>query len=279
MRDRAPAQLRVRAGAGVRPAGTAAARAPRRPARGRPRTLRLPRPRRSRRPARRARRRSNRSGREAGRRAVRDSGRLWAGVQRHGRRSSPLKPHGHGFIAATSTKRAGKTAVRAARAIVTRPSSSGCRSTSSTRRSNSGISSRNSTPLCASEISPGRGNGAAADEGDVRNGVMRCAEGALGQKADALWQRAGHRVDRGALERFVERQRRKDRSEAPRHHRLAGARRAGEQQVVSPGRRHFQGAPREELPAHVREVPFVTRRRWRWSRSLRAGEWRRRPAD
>jgi site-specific DNA recombinase len=63
----------------------------------------------------------------------------------------------HGFIAATRTNRVGKTAVRAARPIVTRPSSSGWRSTSRTRRSNSGISSRNSTPLCASEISPGRG--------------------------------------------------------------------------------------------------------------------------
>ena len=47
--------------------------------------------------------------------------------------------------------------MRAARAMVTQPSSSGCRRTSRTRRSNSGISSRKSTPWCASEISPGRG--------------------------------------------------------------------------------------------------------------------------
>jgi hypothetical protein len=43
-----------------------------------------------------------------------------------------------------------------ARAIATSPVSSGWRSASSTWPENSGISSRNSTPLCASEISPGR---------------------------------------------------------------------------------------------------------------------------
>src|SRR5712692_9611615 len=42
------------------------------------------------------------------------------GVQRHARAGSPAKPHGHGFIAPTSMKRAGKTAVRAARATATR---------------------------------------------------------------------------------------------------------------------------------------------------------------
>ncbi|MBI5450136.1 MAG: recombinase family protein [Gammaproteobacteria bacterium] len=63
----------------------------------------------------------------------------------------------HGFIVATSWKRAGNCAWRVAREIWMVPDSSGSRSTSSTRRSNSGSSSRNSTPLCASEISPGAG--------------------------------------------------------------------------------------------------------------------------
>ena len=53
--------------------------------------------------------------------------------------------------------RAGNVTERAARAMVTQPSSSGCRRTSSARRSNSGISSRNSTPWWARLISPGRG--------------------------------------------------------------------------------------------------------------------------
>ncbi len=51
-----------------------------------------------------------------------------------------------GFIAASSWKRAGNSAWRAAREIATRPDSSGPRSISSTLRSNSGSSSRNSTP-------------------------------------------------------------------------------------------------------------------------------------
>src|SRR5882672_1704853 len=51
----------------------------------------------------------------------------------------------------------GKVIEPAAREIVTHPSSSGCRIVSSTLRLNSGNSSRNNTPWCASEISPGVG--------------------------------------------------------------------------------------------------------------------------
>jgi hypothetical protein len=54
-------------------------------------------------------------------------------------------------------KRAGKVSDMAARAMETVPSSSGCRITSSTLRGNSGNSSKKSTPLCASDTSPGRG--------------------------------------------------------------------------------------------------------------------------
>lgn len=79
------------------------------------------------------------------------------GVQRHSRTPSPAKPHGHGFMAATRTKRAGKVAVRAAREMLTTPSSSGCRKASSAPRENSSVSSRKSTPLCARLTSPGRG--------------------------------------------------------------------------------------------------------------------------
>src|SRR5258706_2640677 len=80
-----------------------------------------------------------------------------SGPQRHWSAKCPSIPHGHGFMAAMSWKRAGKSAWRAAREMVMRPDSSGSRSTSSTRRSYSGSSSRKSTPWCASEISPGRG--------------------------------------------------------------------------------------------------------------------------
>jgi site-specific DNA recombinase len=62
------------------------------------------------------------------------------------RNSRNMATRPHGFMAATSTKRAGNTTERRARDTVMRPSSIGCRSASRTRRSNSGISSRNNTP-------------------------------------------------------------------------------------------------------------------------------------
>ena len=54
-------------------------------------------------------------------------------------------------------KRLGNVTEPETRETVTSPSSSGWRSTSSTSLRNSGSSSRNSTPLCARLISPGRG--------------------------------------------------------------------------------------------------------------------------
>jgi len=60
-------------------------------------------------------------------------------------------------MAAASIKRAGKVSDMEARAMHTVPSSSGWRMTSRTLRGNSGNSSKNKTPLCASETSPGRG--------------------------------------------------------------------------------------------------------------------------
>src|SRR5438094_4437884 len=79
------------------------------------------------------------------------------GVQWHSRERSLKYPQGHGFMAAASMKRAGKVSDMAARAMHTVPSSSGWRITSSTLRGNSGSSSKKSTPLWASDTSPGRG--------------------------------------------------------------------------------------------------------------------------
>ena len=59
--------------------------------------------------------------------------------------------------AAISIKRAGKVKRALARAIVTEPVSSGSRNISSVLRELSATSSRNSTPLWASDTSPGRG--------------------------------------------------------------------------------------------------------------------------
>jgi hypothetical protein len=58
-------------------------------------------------------------------------------------------------MAAMSWKRAGKSARRAALEMVIWPVSSGSRRASRAALGSSGSSSKNKTPLCASEISPG----------------------------------------------------------------------------------------------------------------------------
>ena len=60
-------------------------------------------------------------------------------------------------MAAISWKLAGNSLCRAARDTMTRPDSIGWRRVSSACRDHSASSSRKSTPLCASETSPGRG--------------------------------------------------------------------------------------------------------------------------
>ena len=69
-----------------------------------------------------------------------------AGSHVHRSPSAPYRPHGHGFIAAASMKRAGYRNLERARERLTTPSSIGCRSASRTDRRYSGSSSRNSTP-------------------------------------------------------------------------------------------------------------------------------------
>ena len=79
--------------------------------------------------------------------------------QVHRPEGCPRQPHRQGFMAHTSWNRAGRCSVPQERATVTVPSSRGWRMASSTSRWNSGSSSRNSTPLWAREISPGRSSG------------------------------------------------------------------------------------------------------------------------
>ena len=68
----------------------------------------------------------------------------------------PKLPQGQGFAASKSWKRAGYSVVLPARLKLTFPSSSGTRSACKTEMRNSEASSKNKTPLCAKEISPGR---------------------------------------------------------------------------------------------------------------------------
>src|SRR5437879_11928722 len=75
-------------------------------------------------------------------------------VQRHPRTPSPAHPHGHGFVAATSVKRAGYVTEPPDLVMLTRPDSRGWRSACRTGVWNSASSSRNRTPWWALLISP-----------------------------------------------------------------------------------------------------------------------------
>ena len=149
--------------------------------------------------------------------------------QRQARCSLPNQPHGQGFIAAISVNRAGNVSARPARAIATRPSSSGWRSASSTSRPNSGSSSRNSTPWSASVISPGdtRGPPPTIAAYDIvwcgaRNGGRRT------QRRDRAL--AGDRGDDRRRERRIVLEGGQQRGHRAREQRLARPRRPDEQQ-------------------------------------------------
>ena len=81
----------------------------------------------------------------------------WRCEHVHDRSESPKNPHGQGLAAATSMKRAGNRTLPSARVTTTSPASMGCRMPCSTEGANSGSSSKNSTPLCANDMAPGRG--------------------------------------------------------------------------------------------------------------------------
>ena len=132
-------------------------------------------------------------------------------------------------------------------------SSSGWRSASSTGRGNSSSSSRNSTPLCASVISPGRTLGPPPTSPAGVTVWCGARNGRAPTSARAAEQ-AGDRVDHRRLERLVEGERRQDPGQPPRQHRLPRAGRPDEEQVVAARRRDLQRAPRHLLPAHVAEI-------------------------
>ena len=100
----------------------------------------------------------------------------------------------------------------------------------------------------------GAGNGAAADEAGVGDGVVRGAEGALGDESGFGVEDAGDGMDLGGLEGFVEAERREDRGEPAGEHGFAGAGRADHQDVVAAGGGDFEGALGGLLAADVGEV-------------------------
>lgn len=88
----------------------------------------------------------------------------------------------------------------------------------------------------------GHGEGAAATQGDGRDGVVRTAEGAHSHQCGALRQLAGHAVDFGRFEGFAQGEGRHDGRQALGHHRFARARTAHQQDVVTAGTSDLKGA-------------------------------------
>ena len=165
----------------------------------------------------------------------------------------PPSPHGHGFDAATSMKRVGKTMTCWPRTIVTWPSSSGWRSASRLGRANSDSSSRNSTPRCASVASPGCGGFApptspAAETVwcGARNGRAVTSPAAPRRPATD-WMRVTSIASSGA-------ERRQDRRQPPRDHRLARAGRALQEQVVAARRGDLEPGDQPVVAADVGEL-------------------------
>src|SRR5829696_4892907 len=89
---------------------------------------------------------------------------------------------------------------------------------------------------------PGSGDLAAADQARDRDGVMGGAEGPDPDQAGVRAEEAGGREHLGDLERLVLLEWREQAGEAPGEHRLARARRAGEEQVVGAGGGDLKGA-------------------------------------
>jgi hypothetical protein len=125
------------------------------------------------------------------------------------------------------------------------------------RAGNSGNSSRNSTPWCASEISPGRGGEPPPTRATALAvwcgaQVGRCAQ-LIGAEAPA---QAGHGR---AFQRLVDGHGRQQAGEALRQHRLARAGLAHHQQAVPAGRRDLQRALGAGLALHVGQVQVARR--------------------
>ena len=99
---------------------------------------------------------------------------------------------------------------------------------------------------------PSAGHAAGGD------GVMRGAEGALGEQRMLLGGQPHHRVNLGGLQGLPLAERGQNGGEAPGQHALARARGPHHEKVVSPGGGNFQGSLHRLLSPDLREV-----RKWK----------------
>ena len=84
--------------------------------------------------------------------------------------------------------------------------------------------------------------GAATDEGDGRDGVVRAMEGTHSHQCGALDEFARHAVNLGGLKSLAQGERRHDGRQTLGYHRLARARATHQHDVVSTGTGDLKGA-------------------------------------
>jgi len=107
-------------------------------------------------------------------------------------------------------------------------------------------------PVVGERCLAGPGRRSAADQPGSRNRVVRGSERTRANQAAGV--EAGHAVDPGHLERLAPAHCGQNRRKAPRQHRLAGAWRSLEQQVVSPRSGDLQREQRRGVTAYVDQV-------------------------
>ena len=116
---------------------------------------------------------------------------------------------------------------------------------------------------------PGPGDGAAADEARVRDGVVGRAEGPPGHQGLAGLQAPHDAVNLGGLQGLFETPGGQDRAQAPGQHGLAGPGRAHHEDVVAAGGGDEQGPFHRLLAPDVPEILVIGRRRGQQLRRLR----------
>ncbi len=106
----------------------------------------------------------------------------------------------------------------------------------------------------------GAGDGAAADEASVADGVVRRAVGTRSDQALAIFEDSGDAVDARSLDGFFERHGRQDGGNAFGQHGLAGAGRTNKENVVTTGAGNFQRALGGLLAVDVSQIHGILRR-------------------
>ena len=181
------------------------------------------------------------------------------------------RPHGHGFVAATSMQRVGNSAARWPRTIVTcRPRAAGAAPRAPSART---PTARRGTARRGGRASPRPGRGARRRRPGRTRRSCGAARGRAAVDQPAARRRPATLWMRVTSIASVAGQRRQDRGQPPREHRLARARRAVQEQVVAAGRGDLSAGSGASCPrTSRRSAPSgLARRRGRCRRERGGG--------